>query len=158
MTAGGIRKLNIILYKFTGTPDRVDKTNYLTEQKRLSGVKLLNSESILSPLFRVKYDADIYKSNYCKCVETGRYYFINDIVMDNGRALILQTSADTLYTAKESIYNSPAWVSVSEYDTDAGQKMLNNNFPFQQDDVIESWVFPNEVFSKDASTIIMVTI
>lgn len=151
-------KMNIILYKFTGTPDRVGKTNFLTEQKRLSGVKLLNSESILSPLFRVKYDADIYKSNYCKCVETGRYYFIKDIVMDNGKALILKTSADTLFTAKESIYNSPAWVSVSEYETDDEQKMLNNDFPFQQDDVVESWVFPNEVFSKSDSTIIMVTI
>ncbi len=151
----------LTFYRFEGASERVDKTNYLTEQGKITGVKMYNTGDILAPDFRLKYNALIYKSNYCKCEETGRYYFIRDISMISGKTLIVHTQTDTLYTAKEGIYNSPAWVNVSSAEPTAEQYFLPNELPLQQDDEIESWEFPNECFTKNTtgiSNIVLITI
>lgn len=151
----------LTFYRFEGASERVDKTNYLTEQGKITGVKMYNNGDILAPDFRLKYNALVYKSNYCKCEETGRYYFIRDISMISGKTLIIHTQCDTLFTAKNSIYNSPAWVSVSSAEPTAEQYFLPNDLPLQQNDDIESWEFPNECFTKNTtgiSNIVLITI
>lgn len=153
MTVGGTGNLNIILYKYAGSAKTVNKSSDLAEQKRISGVKVWSAEGINNFNFRLKYSAEVFKSNYLYCTETGRYYFINNIIMENGKTLILQCHTDVLFSAKESIYNSSAWVSISSAEPDAGQKMLNTPYIIQQDEVYESWEFASDVFTKDTTNI-----
>ena len=121
----------ITLYKQDGAPTRVDKTNYITKIKDISGVKLKESESILKTKFRLRYSADVYSANYLYCQQTGRYYFIDDITMEIGKQLILHCTTDVLFTAKDGIKNSEAWVELAEADQDTGQAFLQNGYPFQ---------------------------
>lgn len=153
MKAEGMKKLNIILYNYFGSPKVVNKSADLTELKRVSGVKVWSAEGINNTNFRLKYSAEAYKANYLFCTETGRNYFIKNIIMENGKTLILECHTDVLYSAKNSIYNSSAWVSISSAEPDTGQKMLNTPHIIQQDEVFESWEFASNVFTKDTTNI-----
>lgn len=145
--------MNIILYSYAGSPKVVNKSADLTELKRQSGVKVWSAEGVLNSNFRLKYSAEAYRANYLYCAETGRYYFIKNIIMETGKTLILECHTDVLYTAKEGIYNSPAWVSISSAEPDTGQKMLNTPYIIQQDELFESWEFASNVFTKDTTNI-----
>jgi hypothetical protein len=73
--------------------------------------------------------------------------------MESGKILVLECHTDVLYSDKEGIYNSPAWVSNSSAEPDPGQKMLNTPYIIQQDEIFESWEFASNVFTKDTTNI-----
>jgi hypothetical protein len=148
-----MKKLNITLYKYAGSSKVVNKSVDLTELKKISGVKIWSAEGVNNMNFRLKFSPEVYKANYLHCAETGRYYFINNIIMESGKILVLECHTDVLYSDKEGIYNSPAWVSNSSAEPDIGQKMLNTPYIIQQDEIFESWEFASNVFTKDTTNI-----
>ena len=65
---------------------------------------------ILNPTFIVANDADVLTSNYLKCAELGRYYFIDSISVMTGRRLAVKCSVDVLQTYANEIKNCSATV------------------------------------------------
>lgn len=65
-------------------------------------VEILDSTSIIHPVFKVK-DYDLYMTaNYCYVDSLRRYYFIDDITLENGYGL-LKCTVDVLSTYKDAL-------------------------------------------------------
>lgn len=65
-------------------------------------VEIEDSTSIIHPVFKVK-DYDLYMTaNYCYVDSLRRYYFIDDITLENGYGL-LKCTVDVLSTYKDAL-------------------------------------------------------
>lgn len=95
-------------------------------------VKLKNDTTITSPTFLINgVDLTV---NYCKW--NGRYYFINDIVLNNNNIYELNCSIDTLATWKSEILSSKQYVlrSASQYDG----TIVDSYYPAKNDYIYDS--------------------
>ena len=127
--------MELTFYKQAATPNRVDKSDYLTVVGTLSNVVLKNDTNLMSPTFILKTSEVVYNSNYVYCSFTHRYYYINNIDALSGGRLAIHCSIDVLYTYKDEILNSSAWIERSDTTTDMSDdyEMLHNDYPFRQD-------------------------
>lgn len=127
--------MELTFYKQAATPNRVDKSDYLTIVGTLSNVILKDDTNLMSPTFILKTSEVVYNSNYVYCSFTHRYYYINNIDALSGGRLAIHCSIDVLYTYKDEILNSSAWIERSDTTTDMSDdyEMLHNDYPFRQD-------------------------
>ncbi len=127
--------MELTFYKQAATPNRVDKSDYLTVVGTLSNVILKDDTNLMSPTFILKTSEVVYNSNYVYCSFTHRYYYINNIDALSGGRLAIHCSIDVLYTYKNEILNSSAWIERSDTTTDTSDdyEMLHNDYPFRQD-------------------------
>ena len=127
--------MELTFYKQAATPNRVDKSDYLTVVGTLSNVVLKDDTNLMSPTFILKTSEVVYNSNYVYCSFTHRYYYINNIDALSGGRLAIHCSIDVLYTYKNEILNSSAWIERSDTTTDMSDDydMLHNDYPFRQD-------------------------
>ena len=119
----------IELYQNASDPRRVDKSDYLTLLKTVQNVKPFDSVGVLNAKFLLNYDGDVFNSNYCHCLETGRYYYIKEITVTTGNRIIIDCAVDVLHTFKNSIKSSPAWVESSSKNYDTEQDGIHWNGP-----------------------------
>ena len=127
--------MELTFYKQAATPNRVDKSDYLTVVGTVSNVILKDDTDLMSPTFILKTSEVVYNSNYVYCSFTHRYYYINNIDALSGGRLAIHCSIDVLYTYKDEILNSSAWIERSDTTTDMSDDydMLHNDYPFRQD-------------------------
>ena len=127
--------MELTFYKQAATPNRVDKSDYLTVVGTLSNVVLKDDTNLMSPTFILKTSEVVYNSNYVYCSFTHRYYYINNIDALKGGRVAIHCSIDVLYTYKDEILNSSGWVVRSDSTTDMSDDydMLHNDYPFRQD-------------------------
>ena len=127
--------MELTFYKQAATPNRVDKSDYLTIVGTVSNVILKDDTDLMSPTFILKTSEVVYNSNYVYCSFTHRYYYINNIDALSGGRLAIHCSIDVLYTYKDEILNSSAWIERSDTTTDMSDdyEMLHNDYPFRQD-------------------------
>lgn len=127
--------MELTFYKQAATPNRVDKSDYLTVVGTLSNVVLKEDTNLMSPTFILKTSEVVYNSNYVYCSFTHRYYYIDNIDALSGGRLAIHCSIDVLYTYKDEILNSSAWIERSDTTTDMSDdyEMLHNDYPFRQD-------------------------
>lgn len=126
--------MDLTLYKQAATPERIDKTAYLTQVGTVSGVTIKNEMDLMQPTFVLKTDPLVYNANYLYCSFTSRYYYITDITALTGGRIAISCKIDVLYTYKDEILASSAWVVSSSSASDAGDyDMLHNDYPFQSD-------------------------
>ena len=127
--------MELKFYKQAATSNRVDKSDYLTVVGTLSNVVLKDDTNLMSPTFILKTSEVVYNSNYVYCSFTHRYYYINNIDALSGGRLAIHCSIDVLYTYKDEILNSSAWIERSDTTTDMSDDydMLHNDYPFRQD-------------------------
>ena len=127
--------MELTFYKQAATPNRVDKSDYLTVVGTVSNVVLKDDTNLMSPTFILKTSEKVYNSNYVYCSFTHRYYYINNIDALSGGRLAIHCSIDVLYTYKDEILNSSAWIERSDTTTDMSDDydMLHNDYPFRQD-------------------------
>lgn len=127
--------MELTFYKQAATPNRVDKSDYLTVVGTVSNVVLKDDTNLMSPTFILKTSDVVYNSNYVYCSFTHRYYYINNIDALSGGRLAIHCSIDVLYTYKDEILNSSAWIERSDTTTDMSDDydMLHNDYPFRQD-------------------------
>ena len=126
--------MDLILYKQAATPERVDKTAYLTQVGTVTGVVLKSDVDLMQPVFILKTDPLVYNANYLYCSFTSRYYYITDITALTGGRIAISCMVDVLYTYKDEILASSAWVVSSSSATDAADyNMLHNDYPFRAD-------------------------
>lgn len=127
--------MELTFYKQAATPNRVDKSEYLTLVGTLSNIVLKDDTDLMSPTFILKTSEIVYNSNYVYCSFTHRYYYINNIDALSGGRLAIHCTIDVLYTYKDEILNSSAWIERSDATTDMSDdyEMLHNDYPFRQD-------------------------
>lgn len=129
--------MELTFYKYAATPERVDKTQFLTVMGNISNVVLKQDTNLLKPTFILSTNPIVYNSNYMYSDFTQRYYFINNITALAGQAIAIDATVDVLYTYKKEILASSAWVKSSGGVTDnTSYDMMHNDFPFQEDVMI----------------------
>lgn len=143
--------MDLTLYKQAATPERVDKTSYLTQVGTVTGVVLKSDVDLMQPVFILKTDPLVYNANYLYCSFTSRYYYITDVEAMTGGRVAIKCRCDVLYTYKDEILQSSAWVVSSSSASDAADyDMLHNDYPFQADYDILGCDFPGtSPFNED---------
>jgi hypothetical protein len=92
--------IKIQTYSYTGERNRVDKTDYLTEQTDYEGV--LNAQfDVLHPVVRFRTNTPV-TFNYAYIDSLGRWYFVDNIKQD-GNICSVSFSVDVLHTYKDKI-------------------------------------------------------
>lgn len=131
----GVIILDLKLYKYSATPNRVDKSAFLSEIGSVNGVVIKDSTNLMQPTFILKTNPVVYNANYLFCSFTNRYYYIRDITAMTGGRIAVTCDIDVLYTYRNEILNSSGWVVRSDGVSveDDNYKMLHNDYPFRQD-------------------------
>lgn len=73
-------------------------------------VYLKQDTSIINPTFVIESDSLNLNVNYCYCPDTGRYYFIRDIICRHDKIYDLVCEIDTLASFKDQILTSSAFI------------------------------------------------
>ena len=127
--------MELNFYKQSATPNRINKSGYLSEVGTVNGVVIKETENSLTPDFIMMTSDVVLNSNYFFCSATSRYYFITSHDFLSGGRIVLHSRVDVLMTFRNEILSSTAWVEVSKdtSDTDDNYDMLHNDLPFRQD-------------------------
>lgn len=127
--------MTLTFYKQAATPNRVDKSAYLTEQGKIENVVLLDTRDIITPVFILSTNPMVYNANYLFCDFTQRYYYIDNVDLMAGGRIAIHCRVDVLHTYRAEILGSVAWVDRSDRTTDATDDydMLHNDYPFRAD-------------------------
>lgn len=127
--------MTLTFYKQAATPNRVDKSAYLTEQGKIDNVVLLDTRDIITPVFILSTNPMVYNANYLFCDFTQRYYYIDNVDLMAGGRIAIHCRVDVLHTYRAEILGSVAWVDRSDRTTDATDDydMLHNDYPFRAD-------------------------
>lgn len=127
--------MTLTFYKQAATPNRVDKSTYLTEQGKIDNVVLLDTRDIITPVFILSTNPMVYNANYLFCDFTQRYYYIDNVDLMAGGRIAIHCRVDVLHTYRAEILGSVAWVDRSDRTTDATDDydMLHNDYPFRAD-------------------------
>lgn len=104
--------MQIILYSTSDKPNTINKAKVL--KLTISG-NALEPLSVINPSIKVKVNDTILTTNYCYIDKFKRYYFIKDIVVDNG-FMILSLNVDVLDSFKTDILNYNGIIERQEYD------------------------------------------
>lgn len=126
--------MELNFYKQSATPNRINKSGYLSEVGTVNGVTIKETENSLTPDFIMMTSDIVLNSNYFFCSATSRYYFITSFDFLSGGRIVLHTRVDVLMTFRNEILSSSAWVEVSKDTSDVDDyNMLHNDLPFRQD-------------------------
>lgn len=124
---------DIHLYKNTAEPNRVDKTDYLTDVLQLHGV-LRDECSLISPSIIFESSAYI-QFNYVYIPAFGRYYFVLGIDSVSKNLWRMRLNCDVLMSYKEMIWTLDAVIDRQEH---VYNPMLNDpNVPAQTNRNVE---------------------
>lgn len=127
--------MTLTFYKQAATPNRVDKSAYLTEQGKIENVVLLDTRDIITPVFILATNPMVYNANYLFCDFTQRYYYIDNVELMAGGRIAIHCRVDVLHTYRAEILGSVAWVDRSDRTNDETDNydMLHNDYPFRVD-------------------------
>lgn len=147
--------MTLTLYKQAATPNRVDKSAYLTEQGKIDGVVLLDTRDIITPVFILATNPMVYNANYLFCDFTQRYYYIDNVDLMAGGRIAIHCRVDVLHTYRAEILGSVAWVDRSDRTTDTTDEydMLHNDYPFRQDYIILGKYVPDSIFGTFSQSV-----
>lgn len=146
--------MTLTFFKQAATPQRINKTGYLTEVGAIENVVVKDTKNLMSPTFIMAYNPLVLNANYLFCTKTSRYYYINSIDAMTGGRIAINCSIDVLYTYRSEILSSVAWVNVSDSTTDTSDDydMLHNDYPFRQDYFVLGKSTSDSIFSYSPTT------
>lgn len=151
--------MELKFYKQSATPNRINKSGYLSEVGTVNGVIIKETENSLTPDFIMKTSDIVLNSNYFFCSATSRYYFITSFDFLSGGRIVLHTRVDVLMTFRNEILSSSAWVEVSKDTSDVDDyNMLHNDLPFRQDYKIKGKSSTDTIFRGSSSDLSVVLI
>lgn len=91
-------------------------------------VFLKQDTSIINPTFIIDSNNLNLNVNYCRCIDTGRYYFIRDIICRNNHIYELVCEVDTLASFKTQIIAKTANIM---YAADSVANIVDRRIPMQ---------------------------
>lgn len=113
--------MDIILYEYGGEPNRLNKN--LSDGTTLTGA-LRQSSSVTNPIITINMIDDLIANNYAYIPAFGRYYFINDIVIERTDIAVLYLKCDVLMSFKDEINHSSVIIDRSSIIPDVGSPYL----------------------------------
>ena len=127
--------MKLILYENKSDNNVVNKV--INRLDVIEHAVLKDSTSILSPSFIINFKKSInneivpnlLKCNYIYCYATKRYYFVNDIELDNASRLIFKCSVDVLYTYRNEIKRLKTYVERQE--NKYNKYIIDNEYPIR---------------------------
>lgn len=127
--------MKLEFYKYSATPERVDKSQFLSKIGEINGVVIKEDTNLMKPTFILKTNPVAYNANYMYCSFTKRWYYINNVTALTGQRIAVDGKIDVLFTYRKEILGSSAWVTKSSKAADTASKydMLHNDYPFRQD-------------------------
>lgn len=142
--------INIDFFKYKGEKITVNKE--LNEPFTLIG-SFYSTVDLINPIVVLR-GFDLTGYNYCYIEQLNRYYFINDVVLENNTDLRVYLNIDVIKTYENVILDSVATVSES---SSAGKYISSRNNTFDKRPKFEVLEFENDLF-KESEEIIMITI
>lgn len=107
--------MTITLFKSTADPRVLNKGSQLVTLETVSA-KVYYPLNILAPTFSIKYTALLISANYCYIQELGRYYFLNEPILESGSIITFTGNVDVLMSYRANINNLDCICLKSEYD------------------------------------------
>lgn len=120
--------MDIKLFTCTAENERVDKTDYITNELPISGT-LKGSTSVIDPIFIIENENPaIQHYNYMYIPEFQRYYYINNITSIRTNLWEIEAHVDVLYTWRASIKQMKAVIDKTENALDANLYIDDGGF------------------------------
>lgn len=139
--------MQIKLYNNQNVKNSINKV--LQNEIVLNGT-LKEPSSILSPQIKVVKQDDILLKNYCYIEKFKRYYFIENITVENNNFLTLELSVDVLESFKTDILNSTQVIGRQENSFDL--KIVDSEIIIKPNKTFQVRVFPNSPLTTDNFT------
>ena len=140
--------MKLTFYKYAGTPNRIDKTHYLSAIGEVDSINIKMTTDLMKPNFILRTNPIVYNANYFFCDKTQRYYYINNVTALDGERISFDGKIDVLHTFRNEILASPAWVKKSGIPSNDVDKysvgLMHQDYPFRQDYYIDGIDFPNQ--------------
>lgn len=109
--------MNVIFYKFSGEANLVDKTNMLSNSVTLQ-CNLKENTSVINPSILLNMSAinrNVTTYNYCYIELFGRYYFVDDVIIEANNIIRFNLSVDVLMSYKTFLFGQKALISRNQY-------------------------------------------
>lgn len=110
-----------------------------------------NNIDIIKPFLRLSRDITQY--NYCFIRELNRFYFIDDVIIENNGIRNYKLSIDVLMTYKTEIMNNKTHIIESENVINAD----NIEYSGKSNEVVTTFDFPENPF-KDNKTDVLICV
>lgn len=147
------KKINILLYTNKAEPNRVDKTNFLTNAQITRGT-FRDGFSITDPTILITSQT-VPNFNYVNIPDlSNRYYYVNYINNISKNLWEIHLTVDVLMSYKDYIYNLTAFVDRNEYEFNPD--VINKDVVVKQGYTINDYYIANYLLSGDnASTFVL---
>ena len=111
--------MRIILYQMKSDPRKIGKTK--VREKVISHAILKEPTNVINPTYIIKSTAvldglqpNLLDCNYLYDASSKKYYFVNNIIRDNGGILQFQCAVDVLETYKDKLLQMTAFIERQE--------------------------------------------
>ena len=127
ITVNAVPPDTCVFFQNTAEPNRVNKTEYLTEQIRVAG-NLRDISDVINPSITFECTDDkILKSNYVYIPTFNRYYFINSITSMRTNLWRVNLHCDVLYSFRNDVLQIKAIIDRQE--NNFNRYLIDNNMP-----------------------------
>lgn len=127
ITVNAVPPDTCVFFQNTAEPNRVNKTEYLTEQLRVNG-NLRDVSDVINPSITFESaDDKILKSNYVYIPTFNRYYFINSITSVRTNLWRVNLHCDVLYSFRNDVLQIKAIIDRQE--NNFNRYLIDNNMP-----------------------------
>lgn len=150
--------MQVTYYKFDGTPNRVDKTEYMTEVGTCDISNINRDIDLLNFDIVVNTSDVLYNANYCYVDVLNRYCYINRFEGLNGGATKIYCTIDVLYTYKDAILQSGAFVDCACTTYQSPQENFTpSNLPTYTNKTPKGKTFPLSPLSDNGDILLILS-
>lgn len=152
--------MNIVLYKNSAPPNKVDKSSNLSNALTIEDVIFTerNTLDMLNPSVLIKYTNDIddiRPFNYMKIGQFSRYYYVDSISAENG-LIRINGRCDVLMSHKTDILNSKQYIT-RQQNKNTSTYLDDNMLPIRSDHYYKTTPIGDPVFDKTCGRVILAT-
>lgn len=138
----------IDFYKINDVKNKINKT--LGVPYTINNVFFKSGDvDIIKPFLRLSRDMTQY--NYCFIRELNRFYFIDDVVIENNGIRNYKLSIDVLMTYKTEIMNNKTHIIESENVINAD----NIEYSGKNNEVVSTFNFPDNPFEDNKTDVLI---
>ena len=138
----------IDFYKINDVKNKINKT--LGVPYTINNIFFKSGDvDIIKPFLRLSRDMSQY--NYCFIRELNRFYFIDDVVIENNGIRNYKLSIDVLMTYKTEIMNNKTHIIESENVINAD----NIEYSEKNNEVVSTFNFPDNPFEDNKTDVLI---
>lgn len=141
--------MKITLYKYTGEPNRLNKTLDETTAYTINNSAFNTEFRTIQPEIRISSKEDLTVFNYAYM--DGKYYFVTNVIKYRTNFFNIALELDTLMTYKDEILKLVGTVTQSQ----SALYLDGVNIPVSGHTKVKKYDFPNDVFNTDGCYVLI---